>query len=334
VKPVVFTPRARIAIAVCCCVFFSSHTVFAEDADDSGSISWPRTWQDWWQTRSQQAVAAWREQDLERLEKVTQDRAWRGAVAYQRGDYEAAGDAFSTALPAEIENSAIASAAELRDWFNQATTDVQRGDYEQAIARYDAVLEAQAEHPDALRNKAIAERLLELQQQDGEQGQEGESGDESESGENSEPSENQGDEQKGESGDSDQPPDNPEQGDPSDDAADGEPSAENNSDQSDAPTESNSDDSTSDDQKSAEEQQAEIDAAREALLAGSEDEPADDSGNTARVSDESEPMTEREQATEQWLRQIPDDPDGLLRRKLLQNHRSEYPNVLENGRDW
>jgi len=44
-------------------------------------------------------------------------------------------------------------------------------------------------------------------------------------------------------------------------------------------------------------------------------------------------MTEREQATEQWLRQIPDDPDGLLRRKLLQNHRSEYPNVLETGRD-
>ena len=47
-----------------------------------------------------------------------------------------------------------------------------------------------------------------------------------------------------------------------------------------------------------------------------------------------EPLTESEQATEQWLRRIPDDPAGLLRRKLEQSHRIEYPEVRNAQEPW
>ena len=36
----------------------------------------------------------------------------------------------------------------------------------------------------------------------------------------------------------------------------------------------------------------------------------------AEMDPNAEPNSEQEQATEQWLRQIPDDPGGLLRRKF------------------
>ena len=46
------------------------------------------------------------------------------------------------------------------------------------------------------------------------------------------------------------------------------------------------------------------------------------------------PLSEGEQATEQLLRRIPDDPAGLLRRKLEQSHRSEYPEVRDAREPW
>ena len=48
--------------------------------------------------------------------------------------------------------------------------------------------------------------------------------------------------------------------------------------------------------------------------------PADDS-STPPTSGESPALTEQEQATDQWLRQIPDDPGELLRRKFLLEQR-------------
>jgi Ca-activated chloride channel family protein len=48
---------------------------------------------------------------------------------------------------------------------------------------------------------------------------------------------------------------------------------------------------------------------------------ADDSKNGSAAFDEKpKSLTEQQLATEQWLRQIPDDPGGLLRRKFLIEH--------------
>jgi Ca-activated chloride channel family protein len=44
-------------------------------------------------------------------------------------------------------------------------------------------------------------------------------------------------------------------------------------------------------------------------------------GSAAQAQHEALPEQERQQAMEQWLRQIPDDPGELLRRKFLYEQR-------------
>jgi Ca-activated chloride channel family protein len=91
-------------------------------------------------------------------------------------------------------------------------------------------------------------------------------------------------------------------------------------------------------QSDAEEQAAAEDA-RKALAAEARQQasPGDESKESASqggVESMQRPLTESEQATEQLLRRIPDDPAGLLRRKLEQSHRSEYPEVRDADEPW
>ena len=70
----------------------------------------------------------------------------------------------------------------------------------------------------------------------------------------------------------------------------------------------------------------------EELLNAEAEEDEEPSGSAAQESNL--PLTEQQQATEQWLRQIPDDPAGLLRNKLLQSHQLEYPGVQSSEERW
>jgi len=79
------------------------------------------------------------------------------------------------------------------------------------------------------------------------------------------------------------------------------------------------------------------DAAKAEEEAGAEDKQQDPDENVRAgvgLSESEEPLSEQQQAIEQWLRQIPDDPAGLLRNKLEQSHRLEYPGVQSSDERW
>jgi Ca-activated chloride channel family protein len=44
-------------------------------------------------------------------------------------------------------------------------------------------------------------------------------------------------------------------------------------------------------------------------------------------------ITEQEKATEQWLKRIPDDPGGLLRRKFHYQYK-QIPNQTDSEQPW
>ena len=44
-------------------------------------------------------------------------------------------------------------------------------------------------------------------------------------------------------------------------------------------------------------------------------------------------VTEQEKATEQWLKRIPDDPGGLLRRKFLYQYKN-IPDQQDSNEPW
>ena len=51
------------------------------------------------------------------------------------------------------------------------------------------------------------------------------------------------------------------------------------------------------------------------------------------VEKEDAETVESEQAIEQWLRRIPDDPGGLMRRKFIYQYR-QMPNQAEAAEPW
>ena len=303
---------------------------------------------DLWQTPEQRAARQLQNDQVEALIEDAPDARWRGIGHYRSEDYEAAADAFATDASAsegtDVETPAP-SERHLDDLYNQATALTRSGDYDKAISLLDQVIEQQPDALDAQQNRSIAKRLKALieEQQEPEQGGEGESGEQGEGGDSSDSDE------RGEAQDSVEQSSDSEDADSSDPAEDSESSSDTRSsssesgsgertderqgDQQESPSESGDADTTQTDDEAMQEAADALAAAAERegeLHRNSENEQALSVGG-----DESEaPMSEDDQATEQWLRQIPDDPAGLLRRKLEQSHRNEFPEVRDAKRAW
>lgn len=190
--------------------------------------------------------------------------------------------------------------------YNRGNALARAGDFDAARAAYDAALALDPDHEDARYNRDLLDSLPPPQNQ------------------------NAGD-QRGES----QP--SPEQGEQGE--SEGAPqNAQNDGSQSGGQGQ----DGHYDDEQSAAQsgqeagQSAESDAAEDgeaqADEAGDGGDEADGEGQLARaLSDE---MQERDLAAEQWLRQVPDDPGGLLRRKFERQYRLRYQGQPREPQEW
>jgi len=268
-------------------------------------------WDDLWQRADQQASEALAEQDYDRASQVAKDPLLRGSAEYRRGNYEQALEAYSRASGATADYNRGNALAKLRR-------------YEEAIAAYDSALKSAPGEEDAQANKAAVEALLRQQQQ---QEQSDQSQDQ-QTGENSEENDEEG--QQSESSRQEQQAGSggqPESGEQSQqDTADQQ---EQQDKQEEAPQD-NDENTFADAAKALEEEQAE-DASKEQKqnagttsekLAESQPEnneppPSQQATQTDDQPAHAQPLSSEEQmAAEQWLRRIPDDPGGLLRRKF------------------
>lgn len=238
-------------------------------------------WRDLWLRADQRAARALEQQDAARAAQLFENREWRGAAQYRAGDFAAAADTLAAFDSAEAS-------------YNRGNALAKAGRLQEAIGAYDRALELEPGHADARYNRDIVQKYLEdnpeQQQQpqpqndgSGEQQQQGDSeqssgGEEQQNGEQTGDAQNQDGEQ-GEEGQSQQA-----QGDGTEDDA-------SDPDQSD-------------------EQQEEQVAAEQGQQA------SDSSGEVEQSADDVEQWAS-EQAAEQWLRRVPQDPGGLLRRKFL-----------------
>jgi len=294
-------------------------------------------WKDLWKSPEQRALQRYQDGDYETLLRESPDASWTGLGEFKSQDYSAASQSFAARV--EELRAAGENQAANRALYNKGVSDVMAGQYEQAIGHFDDVLSENPEMDDAQRNRRIAQDLLKLQQQE-ESEQNGQPGDDSEQDESGESGEQQEQSQQGDSAEQSQSDaqENQQSGDQSENAE----SQENNSEsgQDDSSTEGTAGEADEDNAIQTDvEREQEAEAAREALAAeasqqtdqgeqGDESEGADIDSMTER------PLSESEQATEQLLRRIPDDPAGLLRRKLEQSHRNEFPEVRNAAEPW
>ncbi len=252
-------------------------------------------WSDLWLNDYQKAHKLLQEQP-EKAAETFHDPEWQGVAKYHAGNFPEAAEKFS-------------ESGDLASEYNLGNALAKAGDLEKSLRSYDQLLE-KPDLPEKLRddaafNRDLVKKAMEQRQQDQQQSEDN-SQDSSESDEKQEPQDGgqEGQEselqQSGQQGESDQ-----EEGRSSEQENKPEPLDEQQKEQQQA-------------EKSAEEKQ------------GEESEQA----KNQVQANQDQPMTEDQQATEQWLRQIPDDPSGLLRRKLVQSHRTKYPQVQNGGQAW
>lgn len=183
-----------------------------------------------------------------------------------------------------------------------------------ALSAYEAALAIAPGHEDALYNRALVEKLLRQMhnQRQSERGRGSpDQGEQQDSQAKQAPAED-GTPPGSEQQDTDQPP---EQSDAErDDGRVAEQAADGASDDIGEPQSRNHDGTNSNDEKVR-------DGEPEDAGSAPEDVPA--------IGTE-----EAHQALQQWLRQIPDDPGGLLRRKILLEHRRRHAQTQHGEQPW
>ncbi|QIR15017.1 vWA domain-containing protein [Shewanella aestuarii] len=109
-------------------------------------------WDDLWQTKAQQAQAAFDQGDYEQAAEKFDDTNWQAAAHFKAGNYQQALEGF------ELDTSA-------EGLYNQGNSLMHLTDLPQAIERYKKALSLREDFPEAKANLALAESLLEQQNQ-------------------------------------------------------------------------------------------------------------------------------------------------------------------------
>lgn len=260
--------------------------------------SYARDWQDLWQTKDQQAQQAYKRQQYERAAELFENPDWKAAAEYKAGAYTKA----LAHPPAQTSDS----------FYNQGNALAQSGQLDQAIKAYEKALAIKPDDADAQFNKALVEKELEKQkkQQDKQKKDEQQASKEK-------PKQNQDQENKpSEASDNKNNDEKPEQK-PERSAKDqeSEPEKQEASKQQEQA-------------KKQPEQQKQTDAEKTEQDKAQQQKSAEPQQAESPVSDE------KQQADEQWLKRIPDDPAGLLKRKFKYQYGQREHQSGNNSQNW
>ena len=234
-------------------------------------------WEDLWLTRDQQAQRELDQGNAMEAGELFEDSVWQAIAKYRAAEYGPSAAGFGN--QEDIDNL-----------YNLGNALARLGEIETAIDAYEQVLEVDPDMEDAIYNRDLLKDLIE-QNQDAQGGEQGNQ-DASESGGGGQQSEGQS--QSDQSGE---------------EAATGEQGAEGQQGESSVRDQDNVN------QEDLEAIQAELErAAQEAQQQSGEAQESE--GMSQADAEQMRRAQEQRQAMEQWLRRIPNDPGGLLRRKF------------------
>lgn len=270
-------------------------------------------WHDLWVRPDQKGEALIKQDPKQAIDRFS-DPDWRASAQYRAGDFGAAARTWSHSDSPDAT-------------YNRANALARDGKLEEALSAYNKVLEEKPDDSDARFNRDLVRKLLEQKQQ--------QTQNQKQSGQQNQNQQQQGDKKQdsnNQSGDRGQKQGNQSQKQPE---SEGQNSA------------SSKDQSSSDEQQQKQPKepgQANDEAgkkqeqSRQKQPGASASQQQEEAGKspqnqTAKAPDEldTRPLT---QSQEQWLRRIPDDPGGLLRRKFLQQYRESDTPTDKSDTPW
>ena len=239
-------------------------------------------------------------------EELWQNQNQRGSLQFEQGAHEQAAELFqnpgwkaSSYYRAGDYDEALQFWAEEDGesaYYNQGNALAKLGRLDEAVKSYEKALDINPQHQDASYNKKLLEDLIDQQQQQ---------------------QKNQQDQQQDQQGSEQQQSQDSSQEQQADGERDRQRSDENNNQQS-SQAQQDSDPQTAEtsQQQSTQPQASQVDQQENQQT--SEDE---------QLAEMEQQMSE--QAADQWLRKIPDDPGGLLRRKFIYQYQNRAGNSVE-----
>ncbi len=251
-------------------------------------------WRDLWQTKDQQAQQAFQQQDYKTAAEQFQNPEWQAAANYKTGNYQQALDNLKDIHSAD-------------SFYNQGNALAKNGQLPEALKAYEQALKLKPDDADTKFNKALVEKELEKQKQQQDQQKQQDS-------KNQQDSKDQKDQQSKQNKDQNQQDQQNKSSDQDQDQdQDQEDKSQNSQDQADQKPDQNKENAEQTEQK-PEDKQKEAQAAKPEAQKSPED--AKKPEQQSQVPSDEQPKDETTQANEQWLKRIPDDPSGLLRRKF------------------
>jgi Ca-activated chloride channel family protein len=306
-------------------------------ADDSTALL-----QNLWLTPDQRAMRAFNDDDHARAADTFTDPRWQASALYRNGDYDRS---------AELLKDIRSSDAQ----YNRGNALANMGQYQQALEAYDEALSLDAGNEDAAYNREQVKKALDaMQQQEGQQPEQqtGQQDGQQQDGQQGQAS----DQQQGEQQDSDQRQQNAQQSSDDEQPGDEKTDTSEPGDQDQAQDleqqdqqspgqmseqQQNKQEEKSLQQRDVEQEQQQAKQEMEDYLKSQQQQDAlqDRDGQEPPQEVEVNPeqveasITEKQQATRQWLRRIPDDPSGLLRRKFLYQYK-HLPDQRDAEQPW
>ena len=254
-----------------------------------------------WQRQDQKAMHAFNQGNAERAAELFENTDWKAAAHYRAGNYDKA-------------NELLASPDSSTSYYNKGNVLARLGSFEDAIKAYDEALSIDPDNEDARFNRELVKQALQQQQQQPQsQDQQQQQQDQKQ----------QRQDQQQQDQSQDQLSNQQQQ---SDDSDDEQQSGANQQDQlTDLNETQDQPESEKQDPKQADVPQPEQQDNTEQALEAQQQHEA--------IEQEDAETVESEQAMEQWLRRIPDDPGGLMRRKFIYQYR-QMPNQAEAQEPW
>ena len=258
-------------------------------------------WNDLWQNQNQQAQKDFSQENYQQAAEQFDNSQWKAAAQYKAGEYQQATET--------LQNEQSADGL-----YNMGNALAKAGNLPEALKAYEQSLQKEPNNEDAKYNKEQVEKALEQQKKDqqnkDQQNKDNKDSEKEDSKENSENKDQQ---------DSDQQSENSEQSGEKDEAeqkeSDSESAEQKKSEENTEPKES---------EKQEEGQQAKQEKEQE--------EKDAEQAESQTVPKPSE-YNESKQASEQWLKRIPDDPSGLLKRKFKYQY-GQRDRQSSNNQGW